>query len=83
MDVSIKVVKVAGVYIAMTKLGGLTIRGGTRTDQVQAVQSLFQVLGGQSGNTDDALLAVSLGLQGATIDEALQLPSAEGEQGAS
>jgi len=76
--INFNVVKLAAnVYIATAVVGGMNIRGGTRPDAVQAVQSLFMVLGGASGNTDDALIAVSLLMQDTNITDALALNSGE------
>lgn len=74
MNIDIRVMKVANLFIAMTTLGGINVRGGTRGTALEAVQSLFSVL---SGNTDDALLAVSLGMLGATLDTAQQIETSE------
>lgn len=61
------------VWIAHTKLAGINVRGGSRKSELDAVRSLFQVLAGDSGNTDDSLVAVSLALAGTTFSDVAEL----------
>ncbi len=79
ITVAFKVIRInARLFVAAGTVGGISIRGGTRGSEVEAVQSFFSVLSGNSGNTDDAVIAVSLLIEGTDISEALkELPSGE------
>ncbi len=56
-------------YIATCNIGGVTVFGGRRKDEYEAAQSLFQVLGGNSGNADMAAIAVSVLVSGVDLPD--------------
>lgn len=65
------VLKLASGYVATAIVGGLNIRGGRRATAIEAAQSLFLVLSGNSGNMDDSAIAVDLMLADTTITDAI------------
>lgn len=71
-SLEVKVLKVAGHFVAVAQPGGLTIRGRPADSAELAVRNLFFVLAGQSQN-DDAALGVALLVEGTTLDAQLAL----------
>lgn len=70
--VSANIIELApNLFIAASSVAGITIRGGTRADPMAALASFYQVLGGVSGNTDDAAIALSFLMAGTDFDAAL------------
>ena len=77
-EIKFQVMKLSNtLYIGAANVGGIAIRGGTRATPIEAAQSLFAVLAGMSGNTDDAMIAVSMLMNNTDISTALSLGSGE------
>ena len=72
LNVNISVISIGKKFVAVTKLGGFTIRGKSADTEVLAVRNLFFSL--QSNDyaaDDDAMLGIELALSGSTIETAL------------
>ncbi len=66
VELSIRIVPVGESYLAVTVLGGMTVKGRLTDSRKRAVQSLFSEL---SGNTEDAQIGLELHLSGSSLGE--------------
>jgi hypothetical protein len=71
LNVNISVVEIGSKFVAVTKVGGFTLRGKSATTSALAVRNLFFTMAGEDAASDDAVLGIELALSGTTIEAAL------------
>lgn len=75
-DVEVTLINVTGTsWVGVARVGGVQVRGRRCDTALDALQATFYSL--SRTDNDDAVLGLELSLEGATLDEALQLPSAD------
>ena len=67
MQLDIRTIKLGSAYLAVTTIGGVTIRGGRGDNERIAVQSLLHRL--SQTTEDDAVIGLELALEGHTLAE--------------
>jgi len=77
LDISVHVMKVGGIYVAATQLGGINLRGARASSPAGAVRNLFFAIG--EGSSDDHQIGLELALEGTTLKDAMG-KLAQGEQ---
>lgn len=79
LDIRVHVMKVGGIYVAATQLGGINMRGARASSPPQAVRNLFFAIG--EGSSDDHQIGLELAIEGTTLEAAMaELPTGEGQQ---
>lgn len=69
-SISLRIVRLGeDLVFATTTISGVLFRSGSRKNAREAVQSLFQVLGGVSGNSDDTAIAIELAMKGMMMSD--------------
>ena len=73
LDLSISIVAIGKQFVAVTKIGGFTVRGRRAETEVLAVRNLFFALqeDDKYSSDDDAMLGIELALTGNSIETAL------------
>ena len=72
LNVNISVINIGSKFVAVTKIGGFTLRGKSAETEALAARNLFWTLAGNGeSNSDDAILGIELALSGTTIETAL------------
>jgi hypothetical protein len=73
VQVKINVIKLGKLYMGVTQLGGVTLRGRTAAEPGDAVRNLFWKLAGQDRDDDDAKVAVELAVAGTDLNAQLAI----------
>lgn len=73
MNIEIRVIKLGKLFLAVTVLGGITIRGQSASETGDAVRNLLWKLAGRDGE-DDARVAVELALEGTDLSAEMERP---------
>ena len=63
------------LYVGMTTIGGLQVRGRSAKEPDLALKNLFFAL--QDGNNDDVNIAIARACQGQTLSGIMELPVGE------
>ena len=69
MNIEIKILTLGDYFIAVTILGGITVRGKRSQQKPVAVRNLLWEL--SSGENDDAMFALELAISGANMNDLL------------
>lgn len=78
VEIKINVINPAGeTHLAVTKLGGITVRGPRASTPVDAVKNLLWKL--SKGYDDDAQVGLEMELAGTSIDQAIAQIQAPGD----
>ena len=66
MNINVNVITVGDGFLAVTNLGGITVKGELTESKSLAIRSLFSTLARSGG---DSLIAIELSLSGQTLTE--------------
>lgn len=83
LKIEVKVLKLGEGYLAVTELGGITVRGRRLSSPLLATQSLLYKLGEWNQHEDEPAIALELALHGTSIGTALELEAGLDKEGPS
>ena len=69
LNITLHVASIGDKYMAVTVLGGITIRAGRGNTEADACRNVLQMIGGALN--EDAAMGLELALQGQTIDQVI------------